>query len=105
MAFTVGVRFANNIYGGMQFVDWAKWSGVQQISCLFQKTKYEVGLVSPEISMNKPPFSVWLLTLQANGIDTLMGLFEIPISFFGMFFLSFQSVFTRCFSKKYVISF
>ncbi|KAE8693037.1 adaptin family protein [Hibiscus syriacus] len=23
MAFTVGVRFANNIYGGMQFVDWA----------------------------------------------------------------------------------
>ncbi|KAJ0020269.1 hypothetical protein Pint_32001 [Pistacia integerrima] len=28
-AFTVGVRFANNIYGGMQFVDWAKWSGVQ----------------------------------------------------------------------------
>ncbi|XP_057457723.1 protein RETICULATA-RELATED 1, chloroplastic [Lotus japonicus] len=29
MAFTVGVRFGNNIYGGMQFVDWAKWSGVQ----------------------------------------------------------------------------
>ncbi|KAK9682705.1 hypothetical protein RND81_10G090700 [Saponaria officinalis] len=29
MAFTVGVRFANNIYGGMQFVDWAKLSGVQ----------------------------------------------------------------------------
>ncbi|KAI0528737.1 hypothetical protein KFK09_001279 [Dendrobium nobile] len=29
MAFTVGVRFANNIYGGMQFVDWARWSGVQ----------------------------------------------------------------------------
>jgi hypothetical protein len=23
MAFTVGVRFVNNIYGGMQFVDWA----------------------------------------------------------------------------------
>ncbi|KAL3828529.1 hypothetical protein ACJIZ3_017331 [Penstemon smallii] len=29
MAFTVGVRFANNIYGGMQFVDWARLSGVQ----------------------------------------------------------------------------
>ncbi|KAJ7947923.1 protein RETICULATA, chloroplastic-like [Quillaja saponaria] len=29
MAFTIGVRFANNIYGGMQFVDWAKLSGVQ----------------------------------------------------------------------------
>ncbi|CAI9760793.1 unnamed protein product [Fraxinus pennsylvanica] len=29
MAFTVGVRFSNNVYGGMQFVDWAKWSGVQ----------------------------------------------------------------------------
>ncbi|KAL6516729.1 retention in endoplasmic reticulum protein 1 [Orobanche gracilis] len=29
MAFTVGVRFTNNIYGGMQFVDWARWSGVQ----------------------------------------------------------------------------
>ncbi|CAN8301017.1 unnamed protein product [Cochlearia groenlandica] len=29
MAFTVGVRFANNVYGGMQFVDWAKLSGVQ----------------------------------------------------------------------------
>ncbi|TKY48604.1 RETICULATA-RELATED 1 [Spatholobus suberectus] len=29
MAFTVGLRFGNNIYGGMQFVDWAKWSGVQ----------------------------------------------------------------------------
>ncbi|KAK4764967.1 hypothetical protein SAY86_026057 [Trapa natans] len=28
-AFTVGVRFANNVYGGMQFVDWAKWSGCQ----------------------------------------------------------------------------
>ncbi|KAL5973473.1 hypothetical protein ACLOJK_030124 [Asimina triloba] len=28
-AFTVGVRFANNVYGGMQFVDWARWSGVQ----------------------------------------------------------------------------
>ncbi|CAN0900450.1 Protein RETICULATA-RELATED 1, chloroplastic [Linum grandiflorum] len=28
-AFTIGVRFANNIYGGMQFVDWAKLSGVQ----------------------------------------------------------------------------
>ncbi|XP_060202061.1 protein RETICULATA, chloroplastic isoform X1 [Lycium barbarum] len=29
MAFTVGVRFANNVYAGMQFVDWARWSGVQ----------------------------------------------------------------------------
>ncbi|KAG0486271.1 hypothetical protein HPP92_008366 [Vanilla planifolia] len=29
LAFTVGIRFANNIYGGMQFVDWARWSGVQ----------------------------------------------------------------------------
>ncbi|KAK4359264.1 hypothetical protein RND71_021493 [Anisodus tanguticus] len=29
MTFTVGVRFANNIYAGMQFVDWARWSGVQ----------------------------------------------------------------------------
>ncbi|KAF7823290.1 protein RETICULATA-RELATED 1, chloroplastic [Senna tora] len=29
MMFTVCVRFGNNIYGGMQFVDWAKWSGVQ----------------------------------------------------------------------------
>lgn len=29
MAFTVGIRFANNTYGGMQFVDWARWSGVQ----------------------------------------------------------------------------
>ncbi|KAK9690135.1 hypothetical protein RND81_09G107200 [Saponaria officinalis] len=29
MAFTVGVRFANNVYGGMQFVDWARWSGCQ----------------------------------------------------------------------------
>ncbi|KAI5077119.1 hypothetical protein GOP47_0006943 [Adiantum capillus-veneris] len=29
MAFTIGIRFANNTYGGMQFVDWARWSGVQ----------------------------------------------------------------------------
>lgn len=29
LAFTVGVRFANNVYGGMQFVDWARSSGVQ----------------------------------------------------------------------------
>lgn len=29
MAFTVGVRLANNIYGGMQFVDWARLTGVQ----------------------------------------------------------------------------
>ncbi|XP_042512892.1 protein RETICULATA, chloroplastic-like [Macadamia integrifolia] len=29
MAFTIGVRLANNFYGGMQFVDWARWSGVQ----------------------------------------------------------------------------
>ncbi|CAH2058871.1 unnamed protein product, partial [Thlaspi arvense] len=29
LAFTVGVRFANNIYGGMQFVDWARLSGCQ----------------------------------------------------------------------------
>eukprot|EP00897_Mesotaenium_endlicherianum_P004114 jgi/Mesen1/3730/ME000203S02817 len=29
MGFTVGVRFGNNIFGGMQFVDWARWSGVQ----------------------------------------------------------------------------
>ncbi|KAJ7539883.1 hypothetical protein O6H91_11G113400 [Diphasiastrum complanatum] len=29
MAFTIGIRFANNIYGGMQFVDWARWAGVQ----------------------------------------------------------------------------
>ncbi|TVU39920.1 hypothetical protein EJB05_13364 [Eragrostis curvula] len=29
LAFTVGVRFANNIYGGMQFVDWARMSGCQ----------------------------------------------------------------------------
>lgn len=29
MAFTVGIRFANNTYGGMQFVDWARLSGVQ----------------------------------------------------------------------------
>lgn len=29
LAFTVGIRFANNIYGGMQFVDWARLSGCQ----------------------------------------------------------------------------
>ncbi|KAJ3704559.1 hypothetical protein LUZ61_008264 [Rhynchospora tenuis] len=29
MAFTVGVRFTNNIYGGMQFVDWARMTGCQ----------------------------------------------------------------------------
>ncbi|KAI4338888.1 hypothetical protein MLD38_023895 [Melastoma candidum] len=29
LAFTVGIRFANNIYGGMQFVDWARLTGVQ----------------------------------------------------------------------------
>jgi len=29
LGFTVGVRFANNIYGGMQFVDWARWTGIQ----------------------------------------------------------------------------
>ncbi|XP_047958442.1 protein RETICULATA, chloroplastic-like [Salvia hispanica] len=29
MAFTVGVRFANNVYGGMQFVDWARLVGAQ----------------------------------------------------------------------------
>lgn len=28
-AFSYGLRFANNVYGGMQFVDWAKLSGVQ----------------------------------------------------------------------------
>ncbi|KAL5709431.1 hypothetical protein ACHQM5_020120 [Ranunculus cassubicifolius] len=28
-AFSFGVRFANNIYGGMQFVDWARLSGCQ----------------------------------------------------------------------------
>ncbi|PIA60506.1 hypothetical protein AQUCO_00300181v1 [Aquilegia coerulea] len=28
-AFTVGIRFANNVYGGMQFVDWARLSGCQ----------------------------------------------------------------------------
>nr|CAB3452446.1 unnamed protein product [Digitaria exilis] len=27
LAFTVGVRFANNVYGGMQFVDWARMTG------------------------------------------------------------------------------
>jgi hypothetical protein len=29
LAFTVGVRFANNMYGGMQFADWARMSGCQ----------------------------------------------------------------------------
>ncbi|KAL6897240.1 hypothetical protein ACP4OV_006936 [Aristida adscensionis] len=29
LAFTVGIRFANNVYGGMQFVDWARLSGCQ----------------------------------------------------------------------------
>ncbi|KAI4356525.1 hypothetical protein L6164_000543 [Bauhinia variegata] len=29
LAFTFRVRFANNVYGGMQFVDWARWSGVE----------------------------------------------------------------------------
>lgn len=29
LGFTVGVRFANNVYGGMQFVDWARWTGIQ----------------------------------------------------------------------------
>ncbi|KAL5198648.1 hypothetical protein ABZP36_002160 [Zizania latifolia] len=29
LAFTFGVRFANNIYGGMQFVDWARMTGCQ----------------------------------------------------------------------------
>ncbi|KAH7514514.1 hypothetical protein FEM48_Zijuj11G0097400 [Ziziphus jujuba var. spinosa] len=28
-AFTIGVRFSNNVFGGMQFVDWAKRSGCQ----------------------------------------------------------------------------
>ena len=27
--FTIGIRFANNVFGGMQFVDWARLSGVQ----------------------------------------------------------------------------
>ncbi|KAG6417315.1 hypothetical protein SASPL_119469 [Salvia splendens] len=27
--FTVGIRFANNYYGGVQFIEWAKLSGVQ----------------------------------------------------------------------------
>lgn len=27
--FTLAIRFGNNIFGGMQFVDWARWSGVQ----------------------------------------------------------------------------
>ncbi|XP_078446684.1 protein RETICULATA, chloroplastic-like [Wolffia australiana] len=29
MGFTVGIRLANNFYGGLQFVDWARWSGCQ----------------------------------------------------------------------------
>lgn len=29
LVFTVGVRFANNVYGGMQFVDWARMTGCQ----------------------------------------------------------------------------
>ncbi|KAI3985369.1 hypothetical protein MKX01_033683 [Papaver californicum] len=29
LGFTVGIRFANNVYAGMQFVDWARWSGCQ----------------------------------------------------------------------------
>ncbi|XP_023527108.1 protein RETICULATA, chloroplastic-like [Cucurbita pepo subsp. pepo] len=29
LAFTVGIRFGNNVYAGMQFIDWARWSGVQ----------------------------------------------------------------------------
>ncbi|KAF5183347.1 Reticulata protein [Thalictrum thalictroides] len=29
LAFSFGVRFGNNIYGGMQFVDWARLSGCQ----------------------------------------------------------------------------
>ncbi|RDX57844.1 Protein RETICULATA, chloroplastic, partial [Mucuna pruriens] len=32
LAFTVGVRFANNVYGGMQFVDWARWSGISSVT-------------------------------------------------------------------------
>eukprot|EP00270_Netrium_digitus_P021501 TRINITY_DN9212_c0_g1_i1.p1 TRINITY_DN9212_c0_g1~~TRINITY_DN9212_c0_g1_i1.p1 ORF type:complete len:486 (-),score=81.16 TRINITY_DN9212_c0_g1_i1:163-1620(-) len=28
-AFTIAIRLSNNIYGGMQFVDWARLSGVQ----------------------------------------------------------------------------
>ncbi|CAK9323297.1 unnamed protein product [Citrullus colocynthis] len=29
LAFTVGIRFGNNVYAGMQFIDWARWTGVQ----------------------------------------------------------------------------
>lgn len=29
LGFTFGVRFANNVYGGMQFVDWARSTGIQ----------------------------------------------------------------------------
>ncbi|KAG8376956.1 hypothetical protein BUALT_Bualt09G0118000 [Buddleja alternifolia] len=29
LAFTVGVRFANNVYGGMQFVDWARFTSLR----------------------------------------------------------------------------
>ncbi|KAK2972276.1 hypothetical protein RJ640_014334 [Escallonia rubra] len=32
LAFTVGVRFANNIYGGMQFVDWARLEKLEQLT-------------------------------------------------------------------------
>lgn len=32
--------------------------------------------------MKKPPFSVWFLSLQANSIDTLIGLLKIPNSVF-----------------------
>jgi hypothetical protein len=27
--FTVAIRFGNNVFGGMQFVDWARLAGVQ----------------------------------------------------------------------------
>ncbi|KAH9327265.1 hypothetical protein KI387_007443, partial [Taxus chinensis] len=56
LAFTVGIRFANNVYGGMQFVDWARWSGAPTLG-LFVLS--HLALPPPGFSRQpKPPKTV-----------------------------------------------
>ncbi|GFZ02252.1 reticulata-like protein, putative [Actinidia rufa] len=57
MAFTVGVRFANNIYGGMQFVDWARWSGVHCYLCtIMDKSEVSRPII---ITLEGPNYIPW----------------------------------------------
>jgi hypothetical protein len=74
LAFTVGVRFANNVYGGMQFVDWARMSGCQWVASFHFCGEVFLLLYMPPLP---PTINAVLFSWCSQWIDNIMPIMQM----------------------------